>query len=220
MIHSNPSERVILPSLRCIGIVITGNDYETQMAVDAGVIPELGNLLISHETTIRKETAWALSNITAGTTNQVQTVIDSKVMSILIKLAKDDTFEVRRECIWCLSNTTSNATVEQLQQLIQDGIVEALCNILSNNDPRTLAIALEGIENILRKTKEKLGEASSDEIALRIEKCGGLNLLENLESHTNTHIYNKVVKIIEDFFETEDNCTNEESLRPISIFDF
>ena len=168
--------------MRCIGSVITGTDEETQAAIDAGVIPELGKLLSSPKPTVRKEAAWALSNITAGTENQIQLVISNSIMERLIGLAIEDKFDVRRECIWCLSNTTSGANGEQIKLLIQYNIVEALCSILSSNDARTLAISLEGLDNVLKKSKI-LGNENLDDVTLRIEKCGGLKLLESVESY-------------------------------------
>ena len=44
------------------------------------------NLLNSHKKTIRKETCWVISNITAGTTNQIQEVIDAGLIPPLVQL--------------------------------------------------------------------------------------------------------------------------------------
>jgi importin subunit alpha-1 len=52
---------------RCVaGNIVTGDDSLTEVLVQAGILPKL-TLLLSHaRTTICKEAAWALSNITAG----------------------------------------------------------------------------------------------------------------------------------------------------------
>ena len=148
----------MLPALRCLGNVITGNETETQLALDAGIVPELGQLLASPKANIRKEAAWALSNITAGTAAQIQYMFNASIMDKIISLASQDTFDVRRECVWAISNATSGASPEQMRSFVEFNATEALCSILVSNDARTLAIALEGIDNILRKTKNYTGE--------------------------------------------------------------
>ncbi len=148
----------MLPALRCLGNVITGNDTDTQLAIDAGIIPELGQLLVSPKANIRKEAAWALSNITAGTAAQIQLIFNEGLIAKIINLASQDSFDVRRECIWAISNATSGASPEQIRSLVELGSAEALCSILVTNDARTLAIALEGIENLLRKSKNYFGD--------------------------------------------------------------
>ena len=91
---------------------------------------------------------------------QIQNVINEEIMKKLMDLAIQDTFDVRRECVWAISNATSGASEEQLEILINLQAVEALCSILNTNEPRTLAIALEGIENLLKKAKDFLGEVN------------------------------------------------------------
>lgn len=199
---------------------MTGNDEDTQMVIEAGIVSALGNLLGSTKELSRKEAAWALSNIAAGNSVQLQVLINEGVISKVAMLGLKDTFDVRRECIWCLTNSVSNATPEQLKVLIDLGTIEALCDILSQSDPRTMAIALEGIECSLKKAKTEISPKYADEIALRIEKCKGLNALESLETHANTFIYNKAIAIIEEYFGVEETIESEDTPKSISIFDF
>ncbi len=55
---------------------------------------------------------------------------------------------------------------------------------------------------------------------MRIEQCGGLTLIEKLQTHSNTHIYKKAIGIIEDFFGAEEEVTAPEPIESISIFNF
>lgn len=63
--HENVA--IAIPCLRTIGNIVTGDDGETQLAIDANLIPTLSEILSHHKKTIRKEACWVLSNITAGT---------------------------------------------------------------------------------------------------------------------------------------------------------
>ena len=137
--------------------MLTGDDTQTQAAVDAGIIPQLGKLLKATNVTVRKEAAWALSNITAGSVPQINSIFQAGIMNCLLDLASQDTFDVRRECIWAISNASSGASLEQAKQLVEMGGVAALCSILGTNEARTLAITIEGLENFLKKAKELPG---------------------------------------------------------------
>lgn len=145
---------IAIPALRTLGCVITGEEDQTQLAIDAGIIVPIGKLLNATKSSVRKEAGWALSNITAGTVSQIQEVINANIMGKIIDLAVNDSFDVRRECIWAVSNATSGGSDEQIKKLIELKAHTALSSILNTNEARTLAITLEGLDNILKKTKK------------------------------------------------------------------
>eukprot|EP00826_Nyctotherus_ovalis_P030059 TRINITY_DN2386_c0_g1_i2.p1 TRINITY_DN2386_c0_g1~~TRINITY_DN2386_c0_g1_i2.p1 ORF type:complete len:353 (+),score=83.31 TRINITY_DN2386_c0_g1_i2:750-1808(+) len=210
---------VVVSSLRYLGSILAGNKNEVQLAVSLGAVPALGKLLSAEDPVIRKEAAWALSNITAETAEELKPVFNSGVMARLIFLGAKDRIEVRRECIWAVSNATTNMNAEQLNALVELGAVEMLCGFLEIMDVRVLSIALEGIINFLKNAKGMLGEEQMNAIALRIEDCGGLKAIEHLQTHANTHIYQKAIAIIENFFGSEE-IDFSEPINSTSIFDF
>lgn len=57
---------ILMPSLRIIGNIVTGNEEQTQKVIDVEIIPKLFVLLSHEKVTVRKECCWILSNITAG----------------------------------------------------------------------------------------------------------------------------------------------------------
>jgi len=56
--------------------------------------------------------------------------------------------------VWAISNSTSGATASQIESLLEIGTIEALASLLVIPDPRTLAITLEGLENLLKKAND------------------------------------------------------------------
>lgn len=60
---------IAVASLRTIGNILTGEDWETQVAIDAGVIPVFCRLIQHPKKAVRKEVCWSVSNITAGNPN-------------------------------------------------------------------------------------------------------------------------------------------------------
>jgi hypothetical protein len=65
MNHENVA--IAIPCLRTVGNIVTGDDTETQLAIEANLIPTLSYILTHPKKTVRKESCWVLSNITAGT---------------------------------------------------------------------------------------------------------------------------------------------------------
>jgi len=63
--HENVA--IAIPCLRTIGNIVTGDDHQTQIAVEAGLVPALFQIITHQKKTMRKESCWVLSNITAGT---------------------------------------------------------------------------------------------------------------------------------------------------------
>ena len=58
--------------------------------------------------------------------------------------------DLRSEAVWCLSNSTAQATPEQIKALVEKGILQAIGSVLESRDPRTLVVALEGCNFILK----------------------------------------------------------------------
>ena len=71
-----------------------------------------------------------------------------------------------------------------------------MSQLLQAGDTRVVLVALEGIENILisgrRSSEEKLTEYKQ-----ALENCGGIDFIEQLQSHNSQEVYNKAARILE-----------------------
>lgn len=147
--HQSPS--VLVPALRTVGNIVTGDDMQTQIIINCGALPCLLNLLqTTHKKSIKKEACWTLSNITAGTKDQIQAVLDAGIIPPLVNLLATAEFDIKKESAWAISNATSGGTREQIKYLVQTGCIRPLCDLLTCTDTRIVSIALEGLENILK----------------------------------------------------------------------
>lgn len=72
------------------------------------------------------------------------------IIDKLINILINDDIEIKKEAVWAVSNSTAGATFEQFIVLVQKGILKALSATLKMRDARILAVALEGIDNILK----------------------------------------------------------------------
>lgn len=206
LLHSSPS--VLIPALRTVGNIVTGDDIQTQVMIDHNALPCLLNLLTqNYKKSIKKEACWTVSNITAGNRNQIQNVINSGIIAPLVHLLQNAEFDIKKEAAWAISNATSGGNHDQIKFLVSQGCIKPLCDLLVCPDPRIVTVCLEGLENIL-----KIGEADKDlgktdgvnVYAQLIDEAEGLEKIENLQSHDNTEIYEKAVKILETYWLEEE----------------
>lgn len=65
------SVTISIPCLRTIGNIVTGDDDQTDVVIEAGIINALCTIIGHNKKTVRKEVCWVLSNITAGTEDQL-----------------------------------------------------------------------------------------------------------------------------------------------------
>ncbi|KAH8490747.1 hypothetical protein POPTR_013G007300v4 [Populus trichocarpa] len=205
----HPSPTVLIPALRTVGNIVTGDDGQTQFVIDNQVLPCLHQLLLqNHKKSIKKEACWTISNITAGNRTQIQAVIEANIILPLVNLLQHAEFDIKKEAAWAISNATSAGSHEQIQFLVSQGCIKPLCDLLICPDPRIVTVCLEGLENIL-----KVGEADKEMglnggvnlYAQMVDECDGLDKIENLQTHDNNEIYEKAVKILERYWAEEED---------------
>lgn len=207
-ILGSDSTSAITPALRTIGNIVSGEDAKyTQAALDAGLMKKMPLLLQNAKKSIRKEACWVLSNVAAGTQAQIQTIFKGGLIHV-VQLAEEGEYEVRKEAIWTLGNIATGGTSTQVMSLVECGAIEALCSILNVNDTKILMVALDGIDNIL-----KTAEACGRNYLSFVDECGGVDMIEALQSHESEEVYEKCIQIIEAYF-GEDDDGMEENLVP------
>ncbi|KZV47327.1 importin subunit alpha-1 [Dorcoceras hygrometricum] len=209
LLHMSPS--VLIPALRTVGNIVTGDDIQTQHMINHNVLPCLVNLLTGvHKKSIKKEACWTISNITAGNREQIQAVIEANIIGPLVQLLLNAEFDVKKEAAWAISNATSGGTHEQIKYLVSQQCIKPLCDLLVCPDPRIVTVCLEGLENILKvgEAEKNLGHTGEVNLyAQMIDDAEGLEKIENLQSHDNNEIYEKAVKILETYWLEEDDET-------------
>ncbi|XP_024528125.1 importin subunit alpha-1 isoform X1 [Selaginella moellendorffii] len=209
-----PSPNVLIPALRTVGNIVTGDDVQTQFIINNGALPYLLHLLTNvYKKSIKKEACWTISNITAGNKDQIQAVIEANIIPPLVELLANAEFDIKKEAAWAISNATSGGTHEQIKYLVNQGCIKPLCDLLNCSDAKIIVVALEGLENILKvgETEKDLGNTGSINIYAKfIDEAEGLEKIEKLQTHDNNEIYDKVIKILNSYWVEED----EENVAP------
>lgn len=213
LLHPSPS--VLIPALRTVGNIVTGDDMQTQVIISHQALPCLCNLLTqTYKKSIKKEACWTISNITAGNVDQIQAVIQAGIIQPLVHLLQNAEFEIKKEAAWAISNATSGGAPEQIKFLVSQGCIKPFCDLLNCPDPRIVTVCLEGLENILKVGEAEKNTGNGENVNLYaqlVDDAEGLEKIENLQSHDNTEIYEKAVKILETYWVEEDD---DEQLPP------
>ncbi|CAI8603516.1 unnamed protein product [Vicia faba] len=209
LLHPSPS--VLIPALRTVGNIVTGDDMQTQVIINHQSLPCLFNLLTNnYKKSIKKEACWTISNITAGNKQQIQAVIEANIFGPLVNLLQNAEFDIKKEAAWAISNATSGGSHDQIKYLVEQGCIKPLCDLLICPDPRIVTVCLEGLENILKvgEADKNIGNTGDVNLyAQLIDDAEGLEKIENLQSHDNTEIYEKAVKLLETYWLEEEDET-------------
>ncbi|KAK4487374.1 hypothetical protein RD792_006000 [Penstemon davidsonii] len=197
LLHPCPS--VLVPALRTVGNIVTGDDAQTQYIIDHGALPCLLSLLTHHyKKNIKREACWTISNITVVNREQLQAVIDAGLIGPLVNLLQNASFEIKKEAAWAISNAIFFGTNEHILYLVNQNCIKPLCDLLVCSDPRIVLVCLEGLENILKVGEAEKGNTGDvNYFSQLIDEAEGLEKIETLQSHDNNEIYEKAVNILE-----------------------
>ncbi|KHJ77146.1 Armadillo/beta-catenin-like repeat protein [Oesophagostomum dentatum] len=134
--------KVQTAALRAVGNIVTGSDEQTQLVLDCGVLQEMPQLLSHQKEKINKEAVWFLSNITAGNQNQVQAVLDAGLMPLIINLLAKADFPTQKEAAWAVSNVTISGRPDQVEQMVNCGVIPPFCALLDCKDPQIIQVCI------------------------------------------------------------------------------
>lgn len=166
--------------------------------------------LFSHsKKAIRKETCWAISNITAGTREQIQAVINAELIPGVISMLQTGDFDIKKEAAWAISNATSGGSPQQIEYLVQCGCLKPMVELMSISDAKIAGVCLEAMENILKagQAKQRENGLSENPCCALIEQAEGLAKIEALQEDPNEEVYLKAMHILETYFPLEEDSS-------------
>ena len=76
------------------------------------------------------------------------------------------------------------------------------CTEGAGGGSRIVQVALEGLQNLLQAT-ENIPRGAPNNVADLIEDCGGLDMLEWLQSHQSDQVYQIAFNILQRYYQGE-----------------
>merc|ERR1712157_701810 len=86
--------------------------------------------------------------------------------------------------------------------------IKPLVDLLKLADAKTIGVALEALDNILKLGATKQAELGAPEnlCATLVEQAEGLQALEALQEDPNEEVYQKAMKMLESYFPLDDDA--------------
>lgn len=158
-----------------------------------------------------KDVLWTLTNIAAGTAEQQQALISSNdIVQKLVAFLSYDIWAVRREAIFVFTNifnTTENSDITFGLNYQDDYEIMKLlvkCLEVSAKDREVCQELLQAFDKVLALDKQYT-IPQDQQFSYKFEELGGVNILEELQLHKSSEIYNLVKDMIEAHFDADDD---------------
>lgn len=196
---------LITPVLRSIGNLVAGDNQKTEAVLAAGqgsVIGALIKCLESEHRTLKKEAAWAIANIAAGTLVHKQLIFSSGAVSPLLHLLATATFDIRKEVAFALGNlcvTTIGKTgetrpvLEHLTVFVDRGCLPGFINLVKSPDIEAARLGLQFLELVMRALPNGRGPKL-------VENEDGIAAMELFQFHENEDLRNMANGLVDKYF--------------------
>ena len=174
---------------------------------------------------IRKETAWIISNIAAGTIGQLTKLYENNFQDILFdNIININNESVKINCLWALYNFSNIPNIECLNSLIEKGFINIIMERLKIDTGDVLGCSLEALNNILNRGKN-LDPTIYNIIENKVYELDILNELKNylINEQPNQMIISKIQIILNNYFEIKNiekfvnNNINNENMAIITF---
>ncbi|KAL9336620.1 hypothetical protein Peur_071108 [Populus x canadensis] len=215
---SSNSLQLLIPVLRSLGNVIAGDSHTIVAVLLPGceitdnVIEVLVKCLKSEHRVLKKEAAWVLSNIAAGSIEHKQLIYSSEAAPLLLRLLSTAPFDIRKEVAYVLGNLCvaptegdgkPNLISEHLVSLVGRGCLPGFIDLVRSADTEAARLGLQFMELVLRGMPNGEGPKL-------VEQEDGIDAMERFQFHENEDLRNLANALVDRYF-GEDYGLDEEA---------
>ncbi|XP_050382105.1 importin subunit alpha-9 [Argentina anserina] len=205
------SLQLLIPVLRSLGNFIAGDSQTTHAIIVPGneitgnIIEVLVKCLGSEHRVLKKEAAWVLSNIAAGSIEHKQLIYLSEAVPLLIRLLSTAPLDIRKEVAYVLGNLCVSPItptegdgkpiliLEHLVSLVGRGCLPGFVDLVSSADTEAGKVGLQFIEMVLRGMPNGEGPKL-------VEQENGIEAMERFQFHENEDLRNMANSLVDKYF--------------------
>ncbi|KAF5737560.1 hypothetical protein HS088_TW13G00445 [Tripterygium wilfordii] len=202
------SLQLLIPVLRSLGNLVAGDSYITSAVLVPGrditgnVIEVLVKCLKSEHRVLKKEAAWVLSNIAAGSVEHKQFIYASEAASLLLRLLSTAPFDVRKEVAYVLGNLCVAPAeadgkpyliLDHLVSLVGRGCLPGFIDLVRSADTEAARLGLQFMELVLRGMPNGEGPKL-------VEREDGIDAMERFQFHENEDLRNMANGLVDRYF--------------------
>ncbi|GAQ85782.1 Karyopherin (importin) alpha [Klebsormidium nitens] len=201
-------KHVVIPVLRAVGNVVSGQDSKTDavfVAAPGGagsVVAALCRCLQSGERTLQKEAAWAVANIAGGTLQHKQAVATPDVIAAAARLLQEAAFDVKKEAGFALANMCAApggggaVVLSHLEAVVRAGCLPGFLALVRSPDQEAARLGVQFAEVVLRALPNGRG-------VKLVEEADGIDALESLQYHGNDELRNMANSLVDRYYGEE-----------------
>ncbi|XP_073290244.1 importin subunit alpha-9-like isoform X1 [Primulina huaijiensis] len=205
---SSNSLQLLIPVLRSLGNLVAADSCLTNNILFAdhqttvNAIQALVKCLRSEHQVLKKESAWALSNIAAGSVEHKKLIHSSEAVPSLIHLLSTAPFDMRKEAAYVLGNLCvapaegserPSLILEHLVSLVRRGILPGFVNLVRSADIEAARVGLQFMELVLRGMPNGEGPKL-------VEAEDGIDAMERYQFHENEDVRNMANELVDKYF--------------------
>ncbi|KAG5338963.1 IMA1 protein, partial [Acromyrmex heyeri] len=191
------AKNISVPALRTVAhIVESGDSYKTSAVISAGGLSYLCIFLRNCfvDENIVAETVSAIYKM-VNTKEQIQCVIDADLLPHLIDILEFGTEEAQYIVAWTIMDIIAIGSIEHLNELVDVGLLPALCNLLEAENYNNVINAFDCLTEILCAA-EKVEQ--TEKFIIMIKEAGIIDKIETIQYH-HDELYSTIRILLEKF---------------------
>ncbi|CAL0299586.1 unnamed protein product [Lupinus luteus] len=202
------SLQLLIPVLRSLGNLIAGDSHTIYHVLIPGlqitdnVIEVLVKCLNGEHRVLKKEAAWVLSNIAAGSVEHKQLIYSSETVPLLLRLLSAAPFDIRKEVAYVVGNLCVAPTeggekpsliLEHLVRLVEKGCLPGFIDLVRSADIEAARLGLQFMELVLRGMPNGKGPKL-------VEQENGIEAMERFQFHDNEDLRTMANSLVDKYF--------------------
>uniref|UniRef100_A0A1D1XP33 Importin subunit alpha n=2 Tax=Anthurium amnicola TaxID=1678845 RepID=A0A1D1XP33_9ARAE len=207
-LEASENLQLLIPALRSLGNLVAGDSHTTNAILVAGreitdnVLLVIIKCLKNEHRVLKKEAAWVLSNIAAGSLEHKQLIYASEATPLLLHLLSNSPFDIRKEVAYTLGNlcvTPSdgygppNIVLHHLVELVNRGCLPGFVTLVRSPDIEAAKLGLQFLELVMRGLPNGEGPKL-------VEREDGIDAMERFQFHENEELRNMANGLVDKYF--------------------